>query len=70
MDKPFRGYFIGSHKLRGQWFAYGWVPERSYEADRREGRGRIVFIDEAATREEAERRVWEEIERILTVRIL
>lgn len=59
MEKAYRGYFIGSHKMHGLWFAYGWVPEA--------GRSRIVFVDEVTSREEAERRVREEVERLLNL---
>jgi hypothetical protein len=68
LDKAYKGYFIGSHKLLGLWFAYGWVPE-SHEGNNKRVQGnRIVFVDEANTREEAERRVRQEIERILSIR--
>lgn len=68
MDKTYRGYFIGSHKLRGLWFAYGWAPEPGTVGQSSTQGSRIVFVDEADSREEAERRVREEMERILKVR--
>lgn len=65
MDRPYQGYLIGSHKLRGRWFAYGWIPEAGPQTKRGPGRDRLVFVVEVASREEAERRVQEEIDRIL-----
>lgn len=65
MVKPYRGYIIGSHKLRGMWFAYGWVagPEASSLSAPRQDR--LVFVSEVACREEAERRAKEEVDRLL-----
>ncbi|MFQ5893205.1 MAG: hypothetical protein ACE5H5_02725 [Nitrospinota bacterium] len=68
MERPYRGYLIGSHKLRGQWFAFGWVPEADPQTKRGPGRDRLVFVGEVTSKEEAEQRVQEDIDRILNQR--
>lgn len=63
--KPYRGYIIGSHKLRGRWFAYGWVAGAQAPSMMTPRQDRLVFVSEVASREEAERRAKEEIDRLL-----
>lgn len=68
MTGPSKGYLIGSHKLYGQWFAYGWIPDAGAQTKRGPGPDKLVFVGEGASREEAERRVQEEIDLILNRR--
>lgn len=68
-EKPYRGYIIGSHKLHGRWFAYGWVPEAGPSTKPGPGRDRLILVSELGSKEEAERRVQEEIDRILSQRL-
>ena len=65
VTRPSPGYLIGSHKLHGQWFAYGWIPDAGNQTKRGPGPDKLVFVGEGTSKEEAEQLVQDEIDRIL-----